>query len=1002
MKFGGNQSGKIIGTGTIGNSSTSINNVWLVDGLEHNLLSISQFCDNGYDVLFEKPNCTVINKEDKSIVFKGKRVDNVYKINFSELADQKVICLLSVNDKKWMWHRRLGHANWRLISKLSKLQLVKGLPDIDYHSDALCGACQRGKIVKSSFKTKDIVSTSRPLELLHIDLFGPVSTASLYGSRYGLVIVDDYSRWTWVKFIKSKDVACDVFSSFCTQIQSEKESKILKVRSDHGGEFENEPFEAFCEKHGIFHEFSSPRTPQQNGVVERKNRTLQEMARTMIHENNLPKHFWAEAVNTACYVQNRIYIRPILEKTAYELFKGRKPNISYFHQFGCTCYILNNKLYLKKFDAKAQRGIFLGYSERSKAYRVYNSETLCVEESMHVKFDDKELEDKTSKQGESFAEIQVPEATPEPDQIAESEDSPEAEPTSEAQDEAASDEAQDGSHQADPPRNTFKHKSSHPEELIIGNKDSPRRTRSHFRQEESMIGLISMIEPTTVDEALSDDGWILAMQEELNQFQRNDVWDLVPKPQHKNIIGTKWVFRNKLNEQGEVTRNKARLVAQGYSQQEGIDYTETFAPVARLEAIRLLLSYAVNHGIILYQMDVKSAFLNGVIEEEVYVKQPPGFEDIKYPDHVFKLKKSLYGLKQAPRAWYDRLSNFLIKNDFKRGQVDTTLFRRTLGKDILVVQIYVDDIIFGSTNASLCKEFSELMQDEFEMSMMGELKFFLGIQINQCKDGVYVHQSKYTKELLKKFKLEDCKVMNTPMHPTCTLSKEDEGAKVDQKLYRGMIGSLLYLTASRPDILFSVCLCARFQSDPRESHMTAVKRIFRYLKGTTNLGLLYRKSLDYKLIGFCDADYAGDRIERKSTSGNCQFLGDNLISWASKRQTTIAMSTAEAEYISAASCCTQLLWMKHQLEDYQIIANSIPIYCDNTAAICLSKNPILHSRAKHIEIKHHFIRDYVQKGILDIQFIDTENQWADIFTKPLTVERFDFIKKNLNMHFVSD
>jgi len=226
-----------------------------------------------------------------------------------------------------------------------------------------------------------------------------------------------------------------------------------------------------------------------------------------------------------------------------------------------------------------------------------------------------------------------------------------------------------------------------------------------------------------------------------------------------------------IHKQGEVVRNKARLVAQGYSQQEDIDYTETFAPVARLEAIRLLLFYAVNHGIILYQMDVKSAFLNGVISEEVFVKQPPGFEDLKHPDCVYKLKKSLYGLKQAPRAWYDRLSNFLIENDFKRGQVDTTLFRRTLEKDILVVQIYVDDIIFGSTNASLCKEFSKLMQNEFEMSMMGELKFFLGIQINQCKDGVYVHLTKYTKELLKKFKLEDCKVMNTPMHPTCTLSK---------------------------------------------------------------------------------------------------------------------------------------------------------------------------------------------------------------------------------------
>jgi len=319
VKFGGNQSGKIISTGTIGNTSISINNVWLVDGLKHNLLSISQFCDNGYDVLFDETSCTVVNKSDNSIIFKGKRMDNVYKINFSELVDQKVVCLLSVNDKKWVWHKMLGHANWRLISKLSKSQLVKGLPDIDYHSDALCGACQKVKIVKTSFKAKDIASTSRPLELLHIDLFEPVTTESLYGSKYGLVIVDDYSRWTWVKFLRSKDCAYDVFSSFCTQIQSEKEMKILKVRSDHGGEFENESFESFCKKHGIIHEFSSPRTPQQKGVVERKNRTLQEMARTMIHENKLVKHFWAEAVNTACYIQNRIYIRPILEKTAYEL-----------------------------------------------------------------------------------------------------------------------------------------------------------------------------------------------------------------------------------------------------------------------------------------------------------------------------------------------------------------------------------------------------------------------------------------------------------------------------------------------------------------------------------------------------------------------------------------------------------------------------------------------------------------------------------------------------------
>ncbi|KAK2435811.1 putative mitochondrial protein [Trifolium repens] len=1011
--FGGNQKGKIIGTGIVGNSSLSINNVWLVDGLKHNLLSISQFCDSGFIVKFDKEACTVINDSDKSILFKGLRRGNVYKVNLSELTEQKIVCLLSLNDEKWVWHQRLGHANWRLISKLSKLKLVKGLPNLKYHSDALCGPCQIGKISKTSFKTKNIVSTSRPLELLHIDLFGPVSTASINGKKYGLVIVDDYSRWTWVKFLRVKDDAYDVFSIFCTQVQNEKGLKILKVRSDHGGEFENEPFATFCEDHGIVHEFSAPRTPQQNGVVERKNRSLQEMARTMMHETKLAKHFWAEAVNTACYIQNRIYIRPLLNLTTYELFKGRKPNISYFHQFGCTCYILSNKAYKRKFDAKACKGIFIGYSERSKAYRVYNSETNTVEESIHVRFDDKEPDSKMSEQDNSYAGVPYQYIDSEPEKASEAVEASEAvleENAEEASQLEASQEHDDTSEEDtqpsadvdEAPRRKFKYRSSHPEDLILGNKESPRKTRSDYQQLDSLLGLISMIEPKNVDEALTDDGWIVAMQDELNQFQRNDVWDLVPRPAHKNIIGTKWVFRNKMNEQGEVVRNKARLVAQGYSQQEGIDFTETFAPVARLEAIRLLLSYAVNNGITLYQMDVKSAFLNGVISEEVYVKQPPGFEDLKNPNYVYKLKKSLYGLKQAPRAWYERLSNFLLENGFQKGQIDNTLFRKTSKKDILIIQIYVDDIIFGSTNASLCKNFSKLMQDEFEMSMMGELKFFLGIQINQGKDGTYIHQSKYTKELLKKFNLDDCKIMSTPMHPTSSLSKEEIGSKVDQKLYRGMIGSLLYLTASRPDILYSVCLCARFQSDPREPHLTAVKRIFRYLKGTTNLGLLYKKSLDSKLVGFCDADYAGDKIERKSTSGNCQFIGENLISWASKRQTTIALSTAEAEYISAAKCCTQLLWMKYQLEDYNIAERSIPLYCDNTAAIHLSKNPILHSRAKHIEIKHHFIRDHVQKGTIDIQFIDTEHQWADIFTKPLAIERFDFIKKNLNMHYISE
>ncbi|GJY03213.1 retrovirus-related pol polyprotein from transposon TNT 1-94 [Tanacetum coccineum] len=303
------------------------------------------------------------------------------------------------------------------------------------------------------------------------------------------------------------------------------------------------------------------------------------------------------------------------------------------------------------------------------------------------------------------------------------------------------------------------------------------------------------------------------------------------------IIGTKWMFRNKLDENGIVSRNKARLVAQGYNQQEGIDYDETYAPVARIESIRILLAYACALDFKLFQMDVKSAFLNGLINEEVYVAQPPGFIDFEKPNHVYKLKKALYGLKQAPKVWYDRLKAFLIKHEYKMRMVDNTLFTKKKSSNLIIVQIYVNDIIFGSTCQDMCDEFAKIMHDEFEMSMMGELNFFLGLQIKQMEDSIFFNQSKYIKEMLKKFGLEESKPMKTPMSFDTKLTKDEECESVDSTKYRDMIGSLLYLTTSRPDVLFSVYLCARFQEAPKTSHLEAVKRIFRYIKGTTHLGL---------------------------------------------------------------------------------------------------------------------------------------------------------------------
>jgi len=396
-------------------------------------------------------------------------------------------------------------------------------------------------------------------------------------------------------------------------------------------------------------------------------------------------------------------------------------------------------------------------------------------------------------------------------------------------------------------------------------------------------GFISEIEPRTVKEALDDENWTIAMQQELRQFEKLKVWKLAEKPHGKQAIGTKWVFRNKKDESGVVVRNKARLVVQGFRQVEGIDYTEIFAPVARLEAIRIFLAYASYMNFTVYQMDVKSAFLYGPVQEEVYVGQPEGFVDPTYPKHVYKLDKALYGLHQAPRAWYQHLADHLTTNGYTRGAIDSTLFIKRAGTDQIFVQIYIDDIIFGSTNSELCEEFKSVMQEKFEMSSMGEVSLFLGLQIEQKPEGTLIHQANYVQDILKRFKIEDCKPISTPMETRVVLTPKKEDAPADEHQYRAMIGSLLYLTASRPDIMYAVCICARYQSGPMLTHLTAVKRILRYLKGTPKLGLWYPKSSPFDLFAYSDSDYGGCSIDQKSTSGGCQFLGNRLISWQCKK-----------------------------------------------------------------------------------------------------------------------
>ncbi|GJW74150.1 putative ribonuclease H-like domain-containing protein [Tanacetum coccineum] len=722
-------------------------------------------------------------------------------------------------------HRRLGHINFKTINKLVKDNLVRGLPAKRFENDQTCVACLKGKQHKASCKSKIQNSITQPLFMLHMDLFGPTFMSSLMNKKYCLMVTDVYSIFTWVFFLASKDETSGILKNFITEIENIVDKKVKIIRCDNGTEFKNRVMNEFCEKKGIKREFSVARTPQQNGVAERRNRTLIEAARTMLADSKLPTTFWAEAVNTACYVQNRVIIVKPHNKTPYELFRGRTPALSFMRPFGCHVTILNTLDHLGKFDGKSDDGFFVGYSLTSKAFRVYNIRTRKVEENLHIRF----LENKPIVTGDgpkwlfdidsltkSMNYVPVVAGTNSNDFAGSeesngaghtsketefsqdyivmplwkdgsmfdsssknsSDDEPQPSSNAEKKDDEGVSKASGFSDQEQP-------ESSTPNINTVGpsintasanfktgslniNTVSPTviTTRSNRSQNVSnmfSLGRSATLEATHADlfgdetkmdmsnlttlyqtmgmtKNTNEHGFINAVYEETTHedlhtclfpcFLSQEEPKRISKALSKRAIGTKWIFMNKKDDRGIVIRNKAWLVAQGYTQEEGIDYDKVFAP-----------------------MYVKSAYLYGRIEEEVYVCQPLGFEDPDYPDKVYK--------------------------------------------------VYVDDIIFGSTNKELCTEFEKLMHDKFQISSIGELNFFLGLHVKQREDGIFISQDKYVAEILRKFGFTNVRTASTPMNTEKPLLKDSDGNDVDVHLYKSMIGSLVYLTSSRPDIMFT-------------------------------------------------------------------------------------------------------------------------------------------------------------------------------------------------------
>ncbi|GKB81432.1 retrovirus-related pol polyprotein from transposon TNT 1-94 [Tanacetum coccineum] len=682
--------------------------------------------------------------------------------------------------------------------------LIRGLPKVKFENDHLFSACAMGKSKKKPHKPKFKDTNQEKFYLLHMDLCGPMRVVSVNGKKYILVIVDDYSRFTWVKFLRSKDEAPDFIIKFFKMIQVRLKVPVRRIRTDNGIEFVNQTY-----------------------------------VNIMRRLASLMKHLLLALHSKMVSLKDIIDIlfQPLFDELLTPLLSV---------------------------DLLAPEVITL------------------IDEVV-----DPILAVSTS----SPSLTTVDQDAPSPGN---SQTTPESQPP------VIPNDVEEDKHDS--------------EVAHMGND-------SYFDLYEQALfyyydAFLTTVEPKSYKEALTHSCWIEAMQEELNEFERLSVWELVPRPNKVMVITFKWIYKVKLDKLGGILKNKDRLVARDYRQEEGIDFEESFALVAILEAIRIFLAFAAHMNIVVYQMDVKTAFLNGNLREEVYVSQPDSFVDLDNPNHVYKLKKALYGLKQAPCAWYDMLSSFLISQDFSKGSVDPTMFIRKEGKELLLVQVYVDDIIFAASTPELCDLFAKII-------------------------GIFINQLKYALESLKKYDFDSCDPVDTPMVEKSKLNEDKEGKEVDPSHYHGMIGTLLYLTAN--------------------------------------------------------AKHAGCQDTRRSTSGSMQFLGDRLVSWSSKRQKSIAISSTEAEYIAMSGCCAHILWMRSQLTDYGIGFNKIPMYCDNKSVIALCCNNVQHSRSKHIDIRFHFIKEQVENGVVELYFVNTEYQLADIFTKALGRERIEFLINKLGM-----
>lgn len=965
-----------ISINTVCNVVNRIKDVAYVPKLTNNLISVKKVVDKGFTVLFDKNGCSFYKDNDFSFkgeaILHGSACGGLYTLDCTTNSHQNVAYEVHSDtlSRYLLWHKRLGH-----LCRIGMNQLKNSHVGIDYTEidKSSCVACVEGKQARKPFKTTAYKKATAKLELIHSDLCGPMSETSFQGNKYVLIFIDDFSRMIYPYFIASKAQVKEKFCIFQALVERQTGAKIKRLRTDCGKEYVNKELADYLATNGVSHETTVGYSPQSNGVAERTNRSIVEKARSMLAQSSLSKAYWEDAFKTAVYLKNRSPHRALERKTPFEKWNGNKGDLTHLRVFGCRALIQVPACQRKKLDLKTKEVIFVGYSEDPNGYYFRDSSNpRSIQKSRDVTFFENHF---SQLKGNAVESVKT-----EPVILINEQQQDENEVRQEINSVCSDDENDYNSAESEVPTS--------PEQIEAAVDQQVSRYPTRIRKQPdfftSKVFSEEIIEPKSYLEAVNAndaDRWLLAMTEEHNSLIKLKTWKLVDRPNgNKKVIPCKWVYKLKMDADGNIMKYKARLVVKGFRQVEGVDYTETFAPVVRHSSLRTLFALAVEMDLKMRHLDVDTAFLNGDLEEEVFMEQPQGFVKKGQEAQVCLLQKSLYGLKQAPRVWNRMLDKTLLKLGFEKTPSEPCVYKKLFGIELVILAVFVDDIIVFYQNEITFDTVKHVLKNIFSIKDLGELKYYLGLNIHRSDDGkVKISQRTFILSLLKKFGMDMCKTVETPS----SLKKLTTGNGEAEYPFQSLVGSLMFLAVNtRPDIAFVTSYLSQFNTKFNKEHWLELKRVLQYLRGTIDYALTYRKTGEY-LKGYTDADWANCSMDRKSYTGYYFMLAGGPVMWQAKKQQTTALSSTEAEYMALTAAAKEACYLRRFVSEITGKSDTVTLFNDSQSAQSLVYNPVHHERTKHIDTRYHFIREKVSDGIIDIKFVRSDLNFADMLTKPL-------------------